>query len=198
MWIRLTVTFKISFWKSRVGVFNSDFAGLWLVSSVNKNLTYKLCKTTRGTMLSQCSVLSVAKTPLHVASTLVSTWPSMLSTSTEVSFVRASIRVRREGILLWWQRTVSYLALTLPSVSVSGAIAERIPNSITMKNQIPKSYLHYDLYCNLIPNEDENAPYFQQVPRTWAFEVSYKGMVSIHSCFCNARFLLYLLIVDLL
>ena len=84
------------------------------------------------------------------------------------------------------------------SVSVSGAIAERIPNSITMKNQIPKSYLHYDLYCNLIPNEDENAPYFQQVPRTWAFEVSYKGMVSIHSCFCNARFLLYLMIVDLL
>jgi hypothetical protein len=60
---------------------------------------------------------------------------------------------------------------------VSGAIAERIPNSITMKNQIPKSYLHYDLYCNLIPNEDENAPYFQQVPRTWAFEVSYKGML---------------------
>ena len=54
-----------------------------------------------------------------------------------------------------------FLALTLSSVSVSGAIAERIPNSITMKNQIPKSYLHYDLYCNLIPNEDENAPYFQ-------------------------------------
>jgi len=37
---------------------------------------------------------------------------------------------------------------------VSSAIVELIPNAITMRNQIPKSYLHYDLYCNLIPNED--------------------------------------------
>ena len=61
---------------------------------------------------------------------------------------------------------------------MSNAIAERVPNSIIMKNQIPKSYLHHDLYCNLIPNEDPNLPYYQQVPRTGAFEVSYNGMVS--------------------
>lgn len=61
---------------------------------------------------------------------------------------------------------------------MSTAIVERVPNALTMRNQIPKSYLPYDLYCNLIPNDDENIPYFQQVPRTGAFEVSYKGLVS--------------------
>ena len=46
-----------------------------------------------------------------------------------------------------------------------------------MKNQIPQSYLPYDLYNNLVPNEDGNTPYYQQVPRTGAFEISYKGML---------------------
>lgn len=43
---------------------------------------------------------------------------------------------------------------------VSNAIVELIPNAIAMKNQIPKSYLHHDLYCNLIPNDDGNVSYF--------------------------------------
>ena len=62
--------------------------------------------------------------------------------------------------------------------SVSAAIVEKIPNALTMRNQIPKAYLPYDLYCNLIPNADPNTSYFQQVPRTGAFEVSFKGLVS--------------------
>lgn len=60
---------------------------------------------------------------------------------------------------------------------VAAAIIDRIPNAMIMKNQIPRAYLHYDLYNNLVPNEDENTPYFQQVPRTWSFEISYKGML---------------------
>jgi len=60
---------------------------------------------------------------------------------------------------------------------VSTAIVARIPNALTMRNQIPKSYLPYDLYCNLIPNDDENVPFSQQVARTGAFEVSYKGLL---------------------
>ncbi len=47
-----------------------------------------------------------------------------------------------------------------------------------MRNQIPKSYLPYDLYCNLVPNTSPDCHYYQQVPRTGAFEVSYKGHVS--------------------
>lgn len=60
---------------------------------------------------------------------------------------------------------------------VAGAIIDRIPNAMVMKNQIPKDYLNFDLYNNLIQNDDEGCPYFQQVPRTGAFEVSYKGML---------------------
>jgi len=38
---------------------------------------------------------------------------------------------------------------------VSSAIVERIPGALTMRNQVPKSYVNYDLYCNLVPNDDE-------------------------------------------
>ena len=55
----------------------------------------------------------------------------------------------------------------------------QIPSAITLRNQIPKSYLHYDLYCNLIPNEETDANFFNQVPRTGAFEVSFRGHVSV-------------------
>ena len=48
---------------------------------------------------------------------------------------------------------------------------------MVMKNQIPKQYLPFDIYNNLVPNDDEDTPYFQQVPRTGSFEVSYKGML---------------------
>lgn len=58
---------------------------------------------------------------------------------------------------------------------VSQAIVERIPHAITMRNQIPKAYLPFDLYCNLIPNADQDCATFSQVPRTGSFEVSFKG-----------------------
>ena len=61
---------------------------------------------------------------------------------------------------------------------MSAAITQRLPGALVLRNQIPKSYLHYDLYCNLIPNEDESVTVFDQVPRTGSFEVSYKGLVS--------------------
>lgn len=61
---------------------------------------------------------------------------------------------------------------------VASAITQRLPNALVLRNQIPKAYLPYDIYCNLIPNDDENSPIYDQVPRTGAFEVSYKGMVS--------------------
>lgn len=66
------------------------------------------------------------------------------------------------------------VCITSNLILVANAIIGKIPGAVTMRNQIPKSYVDYDLYCNLIPN-DETVPYFQQVPRTGAFEVSYKG-----------------------
>ena len=61
---------------------------------------------------------------------------------------------------------------------MSAAITQRLPQAVVLRNQIPKAYLPYDLYCNLIPNEDENVYVYDQVPRTGSFEVSYKGLVS--------------------
>ena len=64
---------------------------------------------------------------------------------------------------------------------MSAAITQRLPGALVLRNQIPKNYLHYDIYCNLIPNEDESVTVYDQVPRTGSFEVSYKGLVS-HLC----------------
>ena len=50
-----------------------------------------------------------------------------------------------------------------------------------LKNQIPKSYVDYDLYYNLVPDESPDYPYFDQLPRLGALEVSYKGNVSTNS-----------------
>ena len=44
-----------------------------------------------------------------------------------------------------------------------------------LRNKIPKSYVDFDLYYNLIHNEDGNSDTFDQLPRVGAFEVSYKG-----------------------
>ena len=65
--------------------------------------------------------------------------------------------------------------------TVSNAIVELVPTAMVMRNQIPRQYVDYELYCNLIPSEDVTLPYFKQEPRVGAFEVSYKGLVSF-SC----------------
>ena len=86
-----------------------------------------------------------AQTPKPAVSTLESTKPNTLITSTEVS---APLRV------------AALLTKFLWCVLVSAAIHELLPNAITLRNQIPKSYLHYDLYCNLIPNDDPNVNFY--------------------------------------
>ncbi len=72
---------------------------------------------------------------------------------------------------------VSYLMIYC-FLSVNHAITSRLPSAVVIRNQVPKAYLNYDIYCNLIPNDDESNPVYDQVPRTGSFEVSYKGMVS--------------------
>ena len=43
---------------------------------------------------------------------------------------------------------------------MASAIVEKIPNAMVMRNQIPKDFMSYDCYINLVPNEDPNIPYF--------------------------------------
>ena len=51
--------------------------------------------------------------------------------------------------------TDQFIERLLIKLVVSLAIVERVPYAIIMRNQIPKSYLDFDLYCNLIPNEND-------------------------------------------
>ncbi len=58
------------------------------------------------------------------------------------------------------------------------AIADRVPELNVVRNQVPKSWVDYDFYVQLVPDENADNPFFPQVPRLAAFEVSYKGIVS--------------------
>ena len=39
-------------------------------------------------------------------------------------------------------------------------------------NKVPKPWYEKEVYCQLIPNEDDNNPYYDILPRIGAFEVS--------------------------
>jgi hypothetical protein len=61
---------------------------------------------------------------------------------------------------------------------VAAKIKEIVPEAIVVINRAPKEWVDFEIYCQLIPNEDEKDPYYGIVPRTGAFEVSFKGVVS--------------------
>jgi hypothetical protein len=43
---------------------------------------------------------------------------------------------------------------------------------------VPKEFAMSDIYCQLIPNDDDKNPYYEVVPRIGSFEVSFNGVVS--------------------
>ena len=59
------------------------------------------------------------------------------------------------------------------------AIKKSYPGCEIVFNMVPKVWAHSDIYCQLIPNEDDNQPYYEVVPRIGTFEVSVNGVVSI-------------------
>lgn len=61
---------------------------------------------------------------------------------------------------------------------MQAAITAKLPQATVLKNTIPKEWVDYDIYCQLMPNDDPNNNYYQSIPRTGAFEVSHKGVVS--------------------
>ena len=44
---------------------------------------------------------------------------------------------------------------------------------------VPKEFAMSDIYCQLIPNDDDKNPYYEVIPRIGSFEVSFNGVVSI-------------------
>ena len=55
---------------------------------------------------------------------------------------------------------------------VAAAIKAEVPNAICVMNKVPKPWYEKEVYCQLIPNEDDNNPYYDILPRIGAFEVS--------------------------
>ena len=55
---------------------------------------------------------------------------------------------------------------------VSAAIKAEVPNATCVMNRVPKPWYEKEIYCQLIPNEDDNNPYYDILPRIGAFEVS--------------------------
>lgn len=43
---------------------------------------------------------------------------------------------------------------------------------------VPKEFAMSDIYCQLIPNDDDKNPYYEVIPRIGSFEVSFNGVVS--------------------
>lgn len=74
-------------------------------------------------------------------------------------------------------------------ITVASAITAKMPNANVIKNQVPKEWVDYDIYCQLLQNEDEANPNYQSIPRTGAFEVSHRGVVSVFFLPLKARVL---------
>ena len=54
----------------------------------------------------------------------------------------------------------------------ANAIKAQVPNANCIMNRVPKPWYEKEVYCQLIPNEDERNPYYDILPRIGAFEVS--------------------------
>ena len=52
------------------------------------------------------------------------------------------------------------------------------PGINVLINEVPKPWVDYEIYCQLIPNTDPNTSTYKILPRIGSFEVSFKGVVS--------------------
>ena len=67
----------------------------------------------------------------------------------------------------------------LLSLIAKAKILELVPEATVVLNMVPKEWVDFEIYCQLVPNENESDPYYQMIPRTGAFEVSFKGTVRL-------------------
>ena len=67
------------------------------------------------------------------------------------------------------------------------AIKENVADSEVVMNLVPKVHAMSDIYCQLIPNDDEANEFYEVVPRIGSFEISINGTVS-NSFLCNRNF----------
>ena len=63
------------------------------------------------------------------------------------------------------------------AMGTAEAIKNAIPDCDVVFNMVPKKWADSDIYSQLIPNEDNNTPYYEVVPKIGAFEVSVNGIL---------------------
>lgn len=61
---------------------------------------------------------------------------------------------------------------------MAAKIQEITPGVVVLINEVPKQWVDFEIYCQLIPNTDPHIKTFKILPRIGAFEVSFKGVVS--------------------
>ena len=71
-----------------------------------------------------------------------------------------------------WSRRIDETKYQKVFAEVSAAIRAVVPQANCVMNKVPKRWAEKDIYCQLVANEDDNNPYYDMVPRPYAFEVS--------------------------
>ena len=57
-------------------------------------------------------------------------------------------------------------------MNTASAITAAVPGATCQKNKVPKPWYEKEVYCQLIPNEDEGNPNYDILPRIGSFEIS--------------------------
>ena len=60
---------------------------------------------------------------------------------------------------------------------MADAIKKLRPDVTFVFNQVPKDWAMHDIYCQLVPNDDDANMCYDMIPRIGAFEVYYKGII---------------------
>jgi hypothetical protein len=63
---------------------------------------------------------------------------------------------------------------------VAAKIQEHVPGCVVLINEVPKPWVDFEIYCQLIPNTDEHIQTYKILPRIGSFEVSFKGVVRFY------------------
>lgn len=61
---------------------------------------------------------------------------------------------------------------------MAAAISQEVGRPVqVLFNEVPKAWAMKDAYCQLIPCNDPKREAYSMIPRLWAFEVTYKGII---------------------
>ena len=72
---------------------------------------------------------------------------------------------------------------------MAAKITEISPGAVVLINEVPKHWVDYEIYCQLIPNSDDSVKTYKILPRIGSFEISFKGVVGFERYIFKATLL---------